>query len=281
MSDISVNADAAPDTSVDATAGGEEAFDLDAAVNEFAETAPDEWKGKASKIQKELKSLRERHTPYRDTFDGVADADREAIFDLVNTLKTGDKTAVAKWMLLAAQGVSGEQFGSLVSELTPAEKAEVAEEIQDATEEAEENGSKPLTQEDIAALVEQKLAERENEIKVKQEHAEAQARIDKQFTDLGYAVDRDENGHLTNIDAQLVAMLAIKTTKGDIQAAHEAFQAWKADEAKKFLKAHQGDETLFPADGTPVTEADAGAEDWTPLQKAKARFERANGGPAV
>lgn len=274
MSDIS-----ASDTGSESGApvsGGEAVeaadFDLDAAVEEFATTAPDEWKTKASKIQSELKNLRGKYAPLRDRFEGVHEGDRDALFSLVDMIKSGDKDGAVKWAIEAAKGLSGESWGDVVKELTPSEQAELKEDIADAKAEG-------ATPEDIQKMIQEALEADRNTQKEALAAQERQQKINNDFQTLGYNVERDKNGRLTDFTTQQVAMLAINDHGGDIQAAHEAYEKWMGNAAKAYLQKHQGNGSLLADGGTPVKPDETA--NLTPAQKAQARINRLAEGPAA
>lgn len=265
MSDIS-----ASDAGSVSDAGAADAdFDLDAAVEEFAANAPEDWKGKAGKIQSELKGLRGKYTPYRDAFDGIADSDRDAVFSLLNGLKSGNTEGVTQWMLQAAKGLAGDKFGEYVASLTPAEQRELAEDLAD-----NDAGEKELT---VAEQIQKALDERDQAHAKEQESARRISEINAKFQELGLNIERDANGRLVDFTAQQVAQMAINHG-GDIDKGFEAYNKWMGDQAKAFLQKHQGDPTLSPQ-GTPVTSPDPGSENLSPKEKALARIQRVLGGP--
>lgn len=260
MSDISASdAGAAPEGAVSEAPAGD--FDLDAAVEEFASNAPDEWKGKASKIQSELKNLRSKYTPYRDTFDGLHEGDRDALLSLASMVKDGNTEGAVEWL------------NSALTSLTPAEKAEIQADI----EEAEAAGEPEIS---IEERIQKALDERDNAAKEALAAQERQNKINSDFAALGYNVERDKTGRLTDFTTQQVAMLAINDHGGDIAKAHEAYEKWLGDQAKAYLQKHQGDKSLLAEGGTPTT-AGEGAENLTPAQRAQARINRLMEGPAA
>lgn len=226
-------------------APAEEAFDLDAAVEEFATSAPDEWKGKASKIQSELKGLRERFAPYRDTFDGLNDQDREGFLAAVKAYKSGDFENLARWMAGSAKTLAGERFTDILAELTPAQQEAVEEAVEDAQEAAEDEG-KPLTQADIAKLVADAIKQHDTE---KAEQAKVAEQISKINLEL------DELGHKDQEERNFVMQLA-RDNGGDIKAASERFATLVADWGKKYVQS-KGEE----ADSLIETPKAAGRSD--------------------
>lgn len=274
MSDISAS-DAGAESAAPVSEGdvSTESFDLDAAVEEFASSAPDEWKGKASKIQSELKNLRGKYAPLRDRFEGVHEGDRDAVFTLVDMIKSGDKDGAVQWALQAAKGLAGEKFPELIKDLTPAEQEELAEEVAEAKAE----GASPA---DIQKMIKEAIDADRNEQKATADANERQSKINNDFQSLGYNVDRDKSGRLTDFTTQQVAMLAINDHNGDIAKAHEAYDKWMGDQAKAYLLKHKGDGSLLAEGGTPTT----GGEDTSNLtaaQKAQARIDRLINGPAA
>lgn len=278
-SDAVVTPEAAPVEAVETT----EAFDLDAAVEDFATNAPEEWKSKASKIQSELKGLRTSRNELRDryeSFEGLHADDFSAVNTLVTALKAGDTDGAATWLFNAAKGLTGEQFEAKFG-LTKAEAQEAVDAVADDSEvEAEPELS-------IQEQINKALEERDNAHKAQVEAQERQANINATFTELGYDVTRRENGTLANLETQMVAQLAVNDHKGDIKAAHEAFQTLQADWAKAYLQKNAGDSTLAPTDGTSVQSIDPEtAEKLDSMTtadrakaKAKARLMRAASGP--
>lgn len=268
MSDIgaseSVEAVEAPVEAVET-----EAFDIDAAMDDFATNAPEEWKGKASKLQSELKNLRGNYTPYRDAFDGLHEGDRDAVFQLVTAIKSGNTEAAAQWMVEAAKGLTGDQF----EEKFGFTKAEAKEMVAEAGEEAEE--APELT---VAEQIEKALADRDQAHKDQVAAQERQAAVNSQFGELGYNTERKADGTLADFRTQMVAQLAINDHKGDIKAAHEAFTKLQGDWAKAHLQAHADDASLSPGQGASVGTPDAGTADMSPKEKVKARLLRAAGG---
>lgn len=270
MSDISASEPVATPAEAP-SAPPAEAFDLDSAVEDFATNAPDEWKSKAGKIQSELKNLRGKYTPYRDVFDGLHEGDRDAVFNLVNAIKSGNTDAAAEWMFEAAKGLTGDQFEAKFG-LT---KAEAAEAVADAQEEAAHEPEKELS---VAEQVEKILAEREAAAKEKADGERRQNAINAKFSELGLSVERDENGYLTDFKSQMVAQMAIRH-QGDIDKGFDEFNKWMGDASKSFLQAHAGDESLSPGQGVAAEADNAEFEKLTPKQKAKARLLRSLSGP--
>lgn len=278
MSDIS--ASDAGEAAVEAPAPDEttEAFDLDAAVEDFAANAPDEWKAKASKLQSEIKGLRNSRNELKErysAFDGLHADDFSAVNDLVTAIKSGNTDAAAEWMFNASKGLTGDQFEAKFG-LTKAE----AQAAVDAVEEAEE------PELSIDERIAKALEDRDKAHKEQVANQERQAAINATFTELGYDVTRRDNGTLANLETQMVAQLAVNDHKGDIKAAHEAFQTLQADWAKAYLAKHQGDGTLAPQGGVAATSADPTEVERLANMttadrakaKAKARLLRAAGG---
>lgn len=255
-----------------------ESFDLDSAVEEFATNAPDEWKGKAGKIQSELKNLRAKYAPYRDAFDGVHESDRDAVFGLVSAIKAGDSDAAATWMVEAAKGLTGEQFEEKFGFTKAEAKAAIAE------AEATEAESEPELS--IEERIQKALDDRDASHKEQLENQKRQEAINLQFSEFGYDVTRKEDGSLADFTTKIVAQLALDHS-GDIKAAHEAFQKLQGDWAKNHLQKHAGDETLSPGQGAPATTETPieGEENMTAAEKGrarvKARMMRQAGGAAV
>lgn len=273
MSDISASegTEAVSEAPVaDAPVAEVEAFDLDSAVEDFATNAPDEWKGKAGKIQNELKNLRSKYTPYRDTFDGMHEGDKEAVFQLVSAIKSGNTEAAATWMVEAAKGLTGDQF----EEKFGFTKAEAAEAIADASDEGEIEPE--LT---VAEQIQKALDDREKAHKDQLATAERQTAINTTFSELGYNTERKADGTLADFRTQMVAQLAVNDHKGDIAAAHEAFGKLQADWATAYLKAHSDDQSLSPGQGTATTSPEPQTENMSPKDRVKARLLRAANGP--
>lgn len=267
MSDISASDAGEAVSEAPAESVETEAFDLDAAVEDFAANAPDEWKTKASKIQSELKGLRTKYTPYRDTFEGLHEDDQNAVFQLVTAIKSGNAEGAAEWMFNAAKGLTGDQFEAKFG-ITKAE----AQAAVDAVEEA------PEPELSIEERIQKALDERDKAHKEQIANQERQAAINATFAELGYDVTRNDAGHLADFKTQMVAQLAVNSHKGDIKAAHEAFEKLQGDWAKAYLQKHQGDSTLAPEGGTAVAAGDADTADMTPAQRAQARINRLQGG---
>jgi len=268
MSDISAS-DAGEAVS-EAPAGDvtEAEFDLDAAVEDFATNAPDEWKSKATKIQSELKGLRGSRNELRDkysAFDGLHDDDFTAVTALVTAIKTGNTEGAAQWMVEAAKGLTGDQFEEKFG-FTKAEAKEAIAEMEEAPEQE-------LSIED---RIQKALDDRDKAHREATEAAERQAAINSKFAELGLNVERDENGQLKDTKAQMVAQFAIKAG-GDIDKGFEAFNKWLGDAAKEFVQA-KGDPTASPEGGATAGTPDAGVEDMTPAQRAQARINRLQGG---
>lgn len=248
-----------------------EAFDLDAAIEDFSTNAPDEWKAKASKLQSEIRGLRNSRNELKDryqAFDGLHADDFNAVTSLVSAIKDGNSDAAAEWMFNAAKGLTGEQFEAKFG-LTKAEAQEAVDSIDEATE----------PELSIEERIQKALDERENAHKEQVAAAERQANINATFSELGYDVTRTANGTLADVQTQMVAQLAVNSHKGDIKAAHEAFQKLQGDWAKAYLQKHQGDSTLSPEGGSTAGTPDKGAAEMTPAQRAQARINGTLGGP--
>lgn len=273
MSDISASDAGAAVSEAPAGDVTEVEFDLDAAVEDFATNAPEEWKSKASKIQSELKGLRGSRNELREkfgAFEGLHEDDFKAVNTLVSALKDGNTDAAAEWLFNAAKGLTGDEFEAKFG-LT---KAEAAEAVADAQEAAGE----PEPELTVAEQIEKALADRDKAHQESLAAAERQAAINSTFAELGYSTERNEQGHLVDVKARIVAQMAIDAGKGDIKAAHEAFEAMQADWAKAYLQKHTDDQTLSPDGGTAVTNPDPGSENMTPAQRAQARINRSAGG---
>lgn len=246
-------------------------FDLDAAIEDFATNAPDEWKGKASKLQSELKGIRSSRNELRDkfsAFDGLHEDDFTAVTSLVTAIKTGNTEGAAQWMVEAAKGLTGDQFEEKFG-FTKAEAKEAIEAIDEAPAEEE------LSVED---RIQKALDERERAHKEAVQAQERQAAINSQFSELGYDVTRNANGTLANFQTQMVAQLAVNDHKGDIKAAHEAFEKLQGDWAKAYLQKHQGDPALSPEGGSGAGTPEKGAAEMTPAQRAQDRIDRLQAG---
>jgi len=269
MSDISANEapEAAVETPVTSEAPVEAVetdFDLDAELASSVENAPDEWKNKIGKIQSEVKNLRAKYAPLRDTFDGLHEGDREAITTLITAIKSGDSEAAAEWMFEAAKGLTGDQFEAKFG-ITKAEAAAAV----DAVEEA------PEAELTVAEQVQKALDERDAKHKEETAYAARQTAINEQFAELGYTTERNEQGHLADFRTKMVAQLAVDAHKGDIKAAHEAFQKMQGDWATAYLKAHSDDQSLAPGQGTPTTTPNPSEVPLTSKDRVKARIQRA------
>lgn len=271
MSDISASDAGEAVSEAPAESVETETFDLDAAIEDFSTNAPDEWKAKASKLQSEIKGLRNSRNELKERFaayDGLHDDDFTAVNNLVTALKAGNTDGAAEWLFNAAKGLTGDQFEEKFG-LTKAEAKE-------AIEAAEETPEQELS---VEERIQKALDEREQAHKEQVAAQERQANINATFAELGYDVTRTETGTLADIQTQMVAQLAVNSHKGDIKAAHEAFQKLKGDWAKDHLQKHQGDSTLSPEGGSTAGTPDAGAKDLTPAQRAQARINGTLGGP--
>lgn len=276
MSDIGASdAGAAPEAAP--SEAPVEAFDLDAAVEEFATSAPDEWKGKASKIQSELKNLRGNYTPYRDTFDGLHEDDKNAVFELVKGLKEGKTEDVVSWMLTASKGLSGDKFDAMVEKLTPKQAEALADEMEAQTAEGTEKA--PEQELSVEEQVNKILADRDSKAAETKAMEQRQAGINTKFAELGLSTERDDSGRLVDFKAQQVAQMAINHG-GDIDKGFEAFNKWLGDEAKSFLQNH-ADAGLLAPSGEAAAVPDLTTKAATPKERAKARILRAAQGPAA
>jgi hypothetical protein len=229
MSDIPPVVDAPTET-----AEPDAPFDLDAALTEAETTAPDEWRAKVGKINSEVKGLRERANQYR-ALDELPDDAREPLLALVDLVKGGQADQVARWMLHSAKNVSEDRFDALLQELTPAQQAELAEEI-----EATDSGE--LTPTRVQELVRKELAEaRKADDERRQLDTQVRA-VEKELSDLGYDPRSD--------DARYVLQMA--RADGDIAKAHERFETRKAEWAKRYLQDKGGDASLVPDGAQPA-----------------------------
>lgn len=273
MSDISAS-DAGSEASTGSEAVSEgveatEAFDLDAAVDEFASSAPDEWKTKAGKIQSELKNLRASRNELRDkfnAFDGLHASDLQAVTGLVTAIKSGDTEAAAEWMVNAAKGLTGDQFEEKFG-FTKAE-AQEAIEAAETTEEPELS---------VEERIQKALDDRDKAHREQVEAQERQANINAKFSELGLNTERNEQGHLVDTKAQMVAQFAIREG-GDIDKGFEAFNKWLGDAAKEFVQT-KGDPTLTTEGGESAGSVAPDTSNMTPAQRAQARINGLFGGP--
>lgn len=243
----------------------EEAFDLDAAVEDFATNAPDEWKGKAQKLQSELKGLRGRSKEWDDRLSGFNDNGKQqvaAFFDAIRSGNPNDHAAAAKWAANLSKELAGEKFAEIMDELTPKQQEEVAEKLEDAAEDG------PLTKAEVAEIVakaiegdRQSQAEKAAEA---QKQQEAFAQIEKEL--------EESNLKPGTMDALMVLNIASADKSLSIKAAAEQFETWKADLAKEYLKGKEGGGTL----GGDTEEGDqhvaSSTEGLSPKEKALARI---------
>lgn len=249
MSDVSepvVDAPVETDVSVDD-------IDFDA--------VPDEWRDKVRKLSSENKNLRDRFTPYRDTFDGLDDTTREGFLNVVNAYKSGDFENLARWMVGSAQGLAGDKFDSILSELTPKQQAQLEQAIEDVQDESSE--PEYFGEEDIARIVEERIAAKEAE---RQQNSKLEEQIRKINSEL------DELGYKEGLERKFVVQIAKEETNGDLKAAHEKYQTLLADQAVRFLQSKSGQGSVVPENGAPNATPNSEFKDMTPAERIRARI---------
>jgi len=238
-------------------------FDLDAALSEAEQSAPDEWRGKVGKINSEVRGLRERTKQY-ESLDQLDDGTRGQVLAFVDLVKAGQADEAARWMLHSAKNVTGERFDQLLAELTPAEQAEIADEL-----DAADTG--PLTPQRVQELIRKELADARQQDDERRK-VETQTRmVEKELADLGYDPAGD--------DARFVLTMA--RPDGNIKKAHERFEAQKAEWAKKYLQDKGGDPSLLPAETQPAQANGADLSGVDPKERIMRRLNDMGAGAGV
>src|SRR5204862_2313085 len=167
---LEVDLDDQPD---DMDAAGEEDYTPEQIAKIVAEN---------QKVRSELKRSRERWRPFEQAFAGVDEPDAVALVGFARTLAGGDRRAAVNWLAENAVGLAGDD---LVDELT--RYGFTKKEAKAAVKEAEDAPptAHPMTAEDIAKLVEDRLAkEREQSNQERAWQAEVQghgSEIDKKL----------------------------------------------------------------------------------------------------
>lgn len=235
-------------------------FDLDAAVEDFSQNAPEEWKSKASSINRELKALREKSKSTSEVssrFDGLNDSVKESLLGFVDLVKGGDQDEVVKWLVGSAHGLAGEKFADFVADLTPKEQEQVAEVVEDAIDE----GFSPAK---VQKMIEDALAERDNASKKESEEKAALDRIKSEIEEVGLTWD--------SFESKMVLTLA-RDDKSSVKDAFAKFETFMADNAKNFLQSKQG-QTVLSDDNTPATQEKDGLKGLTLDEKLREIINR-------
>lgn len=156
---------------------------------------------------KELRDLRKQTKQYRETAKPWAEATKgwqaEDIETLRAALEQGPQNPdiVGEWMLKSAQSLLGDRFSELVG--GPVEQVD----------ETTDDEGRPLGPDDIARLVEEKLAEREEKAAQEAQMKAQIASIESQATELGFGPSHKLYGSLL--------FIARTQTNGDLSKAAE------------------------------------------------------------
>ena len=150
------------------------------------------------KLRDEAAGFRTELNPYKETFDGFADEEREAFLDLARTLKS-DPIAAADWMEQVAKNIKQGMAPEAAEEKAT---VDVAEKIID-------DADKPLTRKEWERLT----AEREQTQTETQQRQSAIDAVESEIRALG--VDPD------SADGIAVMQAAYSKTGGDIPAAYK------------------------------------------------------------
>ena len=201
--------------------------------NDFPETQAVFSRSDMSKVREEaakwrtqLREVESQWTPYKNAFDGVDPEDQRVFLELIQTYKQ-DRTA------------AGQMFAQIAQGLTPAEQAQVAEDIQEAKDAGE-----ALTPDAVKRMVFEALQERDSV--AKQEQA-----VNSIYAEL-------EAGGYSRDSWQGVAILKIASDDptGSVQAAIAKFQQ---ETKQKAIDEYVAGKAQQPGYITPGTNAGTGA----------------------
>ncbi len=244
MSDTDPVADAAVDPTT-AEPDADETDDTGATDDE-----PIRNMGELRRIRKELKESREKYGPLADALSGFDQNDLDFI---VKEWLPSFHSDQSKFVAYTRQ---------ILDQLSPAEKAEVAQEVDEATE---EKGS-ALTEAQIQAIVDAKLAERE-------QAAAAEAGVRQVHDDLKRLGFEDPD----SVEAQQVLYLALKQTNGDIDKAVELHKANEQAIIDRYLES-KGQGPTLPPKGSAAAPVKDEPQNLAEAKKAAAAYLASRGG---
>lgn len=201
----------------------DESLDLDSA------DLPDATKAELRTLRKQTKAYREAATPWTNATKGWQDAD---IDTLRAALEQGpdNPEVVGEWMLKSAQSLLGDRFSEILD----------VPEVGDV-----DDDGKTLTASDVAKLVTQAMAERDQASAAKAREAEMVAEINATATELGF-------GPSHPLYASLL-FLARNQTEGDLTRAAELLREANGvpTTAAPSAPAEAGHTPAPPEGGTP------------------------------
>lgn len=191
---------------------------------------------------KELRTLRQQTKQYREAAAPWTNATKGWQSEDIETLRAAleqgpnNPEVVGEWMLKSAQALLGDRFADIAG-------TGVTLDEEDTTDDE----GKPLGPDDIARLVEEKLAEREAATR-EQEQVKAQiAQIEAQATELGFGPSHKLYGSLL--------FIAKTQTNGDLTAAAELLKDDPGSDtdtaAPNGVAAEAGHTPAPPEGGTP------------------------------
>ena len=184
------------------------------------------------KLRREAADYRTKYGVYRDAFDGYDDESREALLSIARDIVANPRNA-AERMVQVAKGLTGEEFESLLND----------------------EGPKPLTQEDLQKEFEKREREKEEQ--------QAIAAVEQEANTLGY-----KQGSADYAD---LMFRAYNDHSGDLKAAHEAREAAKQAIIDEYLKSKAEGNGSFPpvsTDGAPSTGSDDTPKDFNAARAA-------------
>lgn len=205
----------------------DESLDLDSA------DLPDATKSELRTLRKQTKQYREAAAPWTKATQGWQSEDIET---LRAALEQGPQNpeVVGEWMLKSAQSLLGDRFSELVGVPDVPEVGDVDED------------GKTLGPEDVARLVEEKIAEREEKAAQDKALREQIASIEGQATELGFGPSHPLYGSLL--------FIARTKTDGDLSRAAELLRDSVGDPntaAPNDAPAEAGHTPAAPEGGTP------------------------------
>lgn len=226
---------------------------LDAAAQETPMEAGDvNWEERyRAEVQDRIKE-RERYKPIKQVFDRMHPEDASAVQQFAQAWAAGDQDAAIKWMVDNAKSLAGEKFSDYVS------PAEVQAVIHDAREQGREMG---LTVQGVQQLVQQQLAEYQEQ----QQIATFEVEINQQLEQLGL----DPGSAL----AHAVIIAASDREDLDLHAAAVEMENQILQQAAGIVQRRQSANAAMPS-AAPHGAPGIVAPNMSPRDRAMARLEQ-------
>lgn len=208
---------------------------------------PDNWQAAFSKIRSELKSKRERYTPYEQAFSKLPEQDADALLQVARVLPENPE-AVAKWMLDTARDIGGESFPEWVGEQTGAPTEPLEDPEEEATVPEEDKSIEDRVAEAVAAA----LAKRDEESEQQRAVDEQRKVIESKLAELGYTDPAAPDARLLLLQAQAIGGDPLDA----IAQAHDGLEQHYVEKARQYAEQKTSD----AVDGSPAPQVGEGSE---------------------